>query len=123
MIRVADVERSVEFYRLLGFDVGNRVPPVGAMHWAWLYSTMAEDWKRGPNLMLTRGHEAIEPGKQSVLFYLYASDLEGLRTDLLSKAVDVSEISYPDYLPDGECCVRDPDGYVLMLAQTAKDTP
>ena len=36
MIHVAHVERSIEFYRLLGFEVGNKVPPTGPLHWAWL---------------------------------------------------------------------------------------
>src|SRR5262245_46951687 len=75
MIHVEDVERSVEFYRLLGFRVGNRVPPAGPVHWAWLYSPAAADWKRGPNLMLTRSPCPIDAKAQEVLFYLYAADL------------------------------------------------
>ena len=38
MLHVLDVERSVTFYKLLGFAVGNRVPKNGPMHWAWLYA-------------------------------------------------------------------------------------
>jgi catechol 2,3-dioxygenase-like lactoylglutathione lyase family enzyme len=38
MIFVADVDRSAEFYRLLGFEIGNYVPHVGQKHWAWLYA-------------------------------------------------------------------------------------
>ncbi len=123
MIRVADVERSAEFYRLLGFEIGNYVPRENApMHWAWLYAPAVADWKRGPNLMLTRGeHEVKAP--EEVLFYLYAADLPALRASLLAQNVSASEITYPDYLPNGECCVRDPDGYTLMLAQSAADTP
>ncbi len=123
MIHVSDVERSAEFYRLLSFEIGNRVPPDGPMHWAWLYSPKAADWKLGPNLMLTRSCAAVNPDAHDVLFYLYATDLVGLREELLSKGVKVSEITYPDYLPKGECSVVDPDGYCLMLAQAAADTP
>jgi hypothetical protein len=61
MIHVADVERSVDFYRLLGFEVGTFVPPIGPMHWAWLYAPKAKDWRRGPNLMVTRKKCAINP--------------------------------------------------------------
>ena len=43
MIHVADVERSAEFYRLLGFEIGNYVPRAGPMHWAWLYAPKAAD--------------------------------------------------------------------------------
>ena len=123
MIHVADVERSAGFYRLLGFEIGNRVPPVGPAHWAWLYSPEAADWKRGPNLMLTRTACAIDADAQQALFYLYATDLVALRNDLVAKGVTATEITYPDYLPKGEFQVIDPDGYCLMIAQSAHDTP
>ena len=41
MARVADVERAAEFYRLLGFEIGNYVPRAGTAHWAWLYQPRA----------------------------------------------------------------------------------
>jgi len=123
MVHVEDVERSATFYRLLGFEVGNFVPPIGPMHWAWLYVPKAADWKRGPNLMVTRSECAIDPGAQEVLFYLYANDLEAVRTMLLANGVGASEITHPDYLPDGEFKVNDPDGYTLMIAQSAAETP
>jgi hypothetical protein len=52
MLHVTDLPRSVEFYRLLDFDVGNYEPREGPIEWAWLYAPKATDWKRGPNLML-----------------------------------------------------------------------
>jgi catechol 2,3-dioxygenase-like lactoylglutathione lyase family enzyme len=123
MIHVADVERSAEFYRLLGFEIGNYVPREGPRHWAWLYAPKAADWKRGPNLMLTRSPCPIDAAAQEVLFYLYAADLKSLRSELLAKGVNAGEISFPDYLPNGEFRVQDPDGYTLMIAQSAADTP
>ena len=123
MIHVADVERSAEFYRLVGFEIGNYVPRTGVMHWAWLYAPKVADWKRGPNLMLTRSDCPIDADAQEVLFYLYANDLKSLRTMLLAKGIPAGEISYPEYLPDGEFRVSDPDGYTLMIAQSAADTP
>lgn len=123
MIHVADVARAADFYRLLGFEIGNYVPRSGPMQWAWLYAPKAADWKRGPNLMVTRSSRAIDPGAQDVLFYLYATDLPALRNALLAKGIDAGEICYPEYLPDGEFRVHDPDGYTLMIAQSAKDTP
>ena len=122
MIHVADVERSAGFYGLLGFEIGNYVPRSGPMHWAWLYAPKAADWKRGPNLMVTRSASPTASAHE-VLFYLYAADLKSLRTSLLAKGVEASEISYPDYLPNGEFRVQDPDGYTLMIAQSAADTP
>jgi catechol 2,3-dioxygenase-like lactoylglutathione lyase family enzyme len=123
MIHVADVERSAAFYRLLGFDVGNRVPAEGPMHWAWLHAPNAPDWKRGPNLMLTRTGRPIDAGAQDVLFYLYAAELPALRDQLLAAGITAGAISYPEYLPRGEFRVQDPDGYVLMIAQSTADTP
>ena len=123
MIHVAEMERSIAFYRLLGFEVGNYVPREGPMHWAWLYAPKAADWRRGPNLMLTRSARPVDAGAQDVLFYLYAADLKSLRNALLAKGVNAGEIDYPDYLPNGEFRVQDPDGYTLMIAQAAADTP
>jgi hypothetical protein len=117
------MERSVEFYRLLGFEIGNYVPREGPMQWAWMYAPKAPDWKRGPNLMLTRSECAIDVEAQEVLFYLYATDLPALRERLLAAGIEAGEISYPDYLPRGEFRVGDPDGYTLMIAQAAADTP
>lgn len=83
----------------------------------------AEDWKRGPNLMLTRDNHAIDADAQEVLFYLYAKDLKSVRAVLLANGIAAGEICYPEYLPDGEFRVADPDGYTLMIAQSAADTP
>ena len=74
MIRVHDMERSAAFYRLLGFEIGNKVPRVGQPHWAWLYQPKAPNWKHGANLMLVRGNGSGEPDSKIVLFYLYATD-------------------------------------------------
>jgi catechol 2,3-dioxygenase-like lactoylglutathione lyase family enzyme len=123
MLHVADVERSVEFYRLLGFEVGNYVPPIGIKEWVWLYAPRVADWKRGPNLMLTRSRCAIDGQAQEALFYFYARDLGSLHSTLVANGVAATEITYPEYLPAGEFRIEDPDGYTLMIAQSAADTP
>lgn len=124
MIHVADVERSAAFYRLLGFEIGNYVPRDGGpMGWAWLYAPKVADWKRGPNLMLTCSSEPVDARAQAVLFYLYAADLKALRDTLLAAGTAAGEITYPEYLPNGEFRIQDPDGYELMIAQSASDTP
>ena len=123
MVHVRDVERSCEFYRLLGFEVGNRVPPSGPAQWVWLYAPKASDWRRGPNLMLARTECGIDSEAQHSLFYLYAADLVGLRSELLARGVAAGEITHPDYLPEGEFALRDPDGTRLMIAQSTRETP
>jgi hypothetical protein len=119
MIRVEDVERSASFYRLLGFEIGNKVPRSGQPHWAWLYQPQAPNWKHGANLMLVRGDGPVRPDSEIVLFYLYATDLVALRNRLIAESVKVSEISYPA----GEFRTEDPDGYTLMMAQAGENTP
>lgn len=124
MIRVSDIARSADFYRLLGFEIGDAVPRESPpLEWAWLYAPAAADWKRGPNLMLVRSEEGMSGAPEEVLFYLYATDLPGLRASLVASGIEVSPITYPDYLPNGECRVTDPDGYTLMIAQSSADTP
>ena len=123
MIHVADVEHAITFYRHLGFEVGNYVPRTGRKQWAWLYAPAAPDWKRGPNLMVTFAEQPVDASAQEVLFYLYVTDLKVLREDLLSKGLSPGPIEYPEYLPGGEFCLKDPDGYLLMMAQSAEDTP
>ncbi|HEU4523094.1 MAG TPA: VOC family protein [Thermoanaerobaculia bacterium] len=123
MLHVADVGKSAAFYKLLGFEIGNQVPKNGQPHWAWLYSPSVPDWRRGPNLMLTRTSRPLQPEAQDVLFYLYANDLVAMREKLLLNGTKVSEITYPDYLPKGEFQTHDPDGYCLIFAQSSDDTP
>src|SRR5215217_5131748 len=121
MIHVLDMDRSVAFYRLLGFQIGNYQPREGPIHWAWMYAPTAPDWRRGPNLMLTRSEGAIDAASQQVLFYLYAAELPALREHLLGAGIKAGTISYPEYLPNGEFRVEDPDGYTLMIGQAADD--
>lgn len=123
MIHVVDVETSVAFYQRLGFEVGNRVPPTGPMGWCWLYQPGAQDWKRGANLMLARSERPIDAKSQQALFYLYAADLVALRAELLAQGLHPGAICYPPYLPKGELALKDPDGYLLMVAQSFDDTP
>ncbi len=126
MIRVADVMNSAKFYRNLGFEIGNAVPhECPPYHWAWLYQPKAPNWKTGANLMLVSGEVpgTAESKAKTVLFYFYARDLKSLREKLLAEGFSASEISYPEYLPEGEFRLQDPDGYTLMIAQSGCDTP
>lgn len=115
---VADVERSIRFYADLGFEVGNRVlsdeaqPDGGSTTvWAWLQSEKA-------SLMVGLADEPVDPGQQAVLFYLYFDDIQATRDTLVGLGHAPGAICHPFYMPGGECRLLDPDGYVLMLAQT-----
>jgi ketosteroid isomerase-like protein len=109
-VRVADVERSIDFYRVLGFVARRVYMPRDRLVWAALESERAE-------LMLALARDPVEPGAQGVLFYLYAADLAGLREQLLAAGIAAGEISDGTPGPRLEMQVLDPDEYVVMVAQ------
>jgi len=111
MAHVADVQRSVNFYELLGLKVRNTLKePDGAWAWAHVKCEQAD-------LMVTRADAPVVAGQQAVLFYLYSPDLVALRDHLLANGVQVPAITYPSYMAKGEIRVEDPDGYVLLIGQ------
>ena len=113
MVHVANVQRSVDFYRLQGLEVrGSLRNPSGELQWVDLASDRAE-------VMFTRASEPVIADQQAVLFYLYSPQLVQLREHLLSHGVTASEITYPNYMPKGEIRVEDPDGYVLLIGQAS----
>ena len=110
-VNVADVARSIDFYRHLGFVVTSEFAPGDEVIWAALESEHAE-------LMLNHSHDPIDA---SVLFYLYADDLQALREQLVAAGVEVGEIEDGRPGPREEMRLVDPDGYVLMVAQIEPD--
>lgn len=111
LARVADVERSIRFYNLLGMEIrGSLKNPSGIFQWVHLACEHA-------HLMMSRASEPVIASQQAVLFYLYSPDLVALREHLLAKGVKVSGITYPEYMPKGEIQVEDPDGYCLLIGQ------
>ena len=111
MAHVADVQRSVSFYELLGLKVRNTLEAAdGTLVWAHVECELAE-------LMFARADEPVVATQQGVLFYLYSPDLVALREHLLAKGVGASAITYPSYMPKGEMRLEDPDGYVLLIGQ------
>jgi Glyoxalase/Bleomycin resistance protein/Dioxygenase superfamily len=111
MAHVADVQRSSDFYALLGFKMASTFKNgAGILCWADLVSG-------GARIMVTRASGPIVADQQAVLFYLYVDDLIGLREKLLEKGVTTPEITYPFYMEKGEFRLADPDGYVLLIGQ------
>lgn len=113
MMFVADVERSIAFYRHLGFEPGNTFTPPEATKptWAWLNSGTAQ-------LMLAAASEPVDPEQQRVLFYVYTDDVAAARESLLEAGLTPGEITTPFYAPRGEFQLIDPDGYVVMVTHT-----
>ncbi|MGE0143784.1 MAG: VOC family protein [Planctomycetota bacterium] len=132
MAHVVDVDRSAEFYALLGFTCASRFSdPTGKTNWCELVSGSAR-------LFLARASGPIDAADQAVLFYLYAADVRALREHLLARGLtDAGPIPWEEggdggtapernavfdivprfYMPDGELRVHDPDGYVLLVGQ------
>lgn len=110
---VASVERSIRFYADLGFRVANTFVPEGRTEpaWAWLESENA-------HLMVGQATAPIDASRQAVLFYLYFDDIAQVHAALRDLGHSPGELRYPFYMPGGECRLEDPDGYVLMLAQS-----
>jgi catechol 2,3-dioxygenase-like lactoylglutathione lyase family enzyme len=113
MIFVAEVERSIDFYKRLGFTVSNTFTAGDATKptWAWLESGSAQ-------LMLAAANEPIVPEQQRILFYLYTDDVAVAHTTLTQQRLNPGEITTPFYAPRGEFRLVDPDGYVLMVTHT-----
>lgn len=109
---VADVARSVRFYERLGFKVENSFAAEGETSptWCWLSS------ERG-GLMLGQARETVVPEQQRVLFYGYCDDIHQAHAELEDSGIDVGPVTKPFYNPGGEFQVKDPDGYVIWIAQ------
>jgi catechol 2,3-dioxygenase-like lactoylglutathione lyase family enzyme len=111
MAHVADVRRSVDFYKMLGLELRASLKgSTNDLQWAHVAC-------EGAHLMFARASEPVVASQQAVLFYLYSPNLIALRDHLLAFGVRVSAITYPDYMPKGEVRVEDPDGYCLLIGQ------
>jgi catechol 2,3-dioxygenase-like lactoylglutathione lyase family enzyme len=108
LLQVANVERSLRFYALLGFDVVDVEGAKGSLGWARVHC-------EGGAIMFVRSQEPQAPPDDRFLLYLYTPDLSALRTQLSSAGVEVSPISYPEHMRSGEICLKDPDGYSILI--------
>ena len=112
MLHVAEIERSIRFYEVLGFVTvdTDRCDPLG---WARLHCD-------GGALMFLRAEEPLDPVRVTTLLYMYTPDLVALREQLLAAGVKVPSIKYPPYMPSGEIQLPDPDGYSVLVAHWGK---
>jgi catechol 2,3-dioxygenase-like lactoylglutathione lyase family enzyme len=107
LIHVSDVERSIDFYQRLGFELGNE--PLrnsqGVATFAWLHRGQTSQ------IMLTLTGRPLNPGAQDVMFYLYVDDMPAYRQVLIERGVTVGEVTHPFWSPNGEFRIDDPDGW------------
>lgn len=130
MVHVADVDRSVAFYALLGYTCQSRFSGHdGVTNWADLHSHESR-------IMLARASGPVDATVQAVLFYLYSPDVRWLQKHLLTNGIPhagsppqegieapppngaaVFDIVPRFYMPAGELRIHDPDGYCLLVGQ------
>jgi hypothetical protein len=108
---VANVNRSVEFYRKLGFEIAAAHPSDSPTPiWVWLHAG-------GASLMLSEASEPVIASQQAIFFYLYVENVATFRETVIAAGIDAGPLQHPFYLPLGEFSVHDPDGYGVMIAQ------
>lgn len=113
LLHVAEIERSIRFYELLGFTTidTDRCVLIG---WARLH---CDDRSA---VMFLRAEHPIDSPAQAFMFYMYTPDLAGLREQLLVNGVKVPAIGYPEYMPSGKINISDPDGYKIEIGHWGK---
>ena len=112
MLHVAEIERSIHFYELLGFATvdTDRCQPLG---WARLHC-------EGGAVMFLRAEEPLDASAHAAMLCMYTPDLAGLREQLLASGVKVPAIRYPEYMPSGEIQLADPDGNFIVISHWGK---
>jgi len=112
VLHVVEIEKSIRFYKQLGFVTvdTDRAKPLG---WARMHC-------EGGAVMFLRGEKPVDASAQAVMLYMYTPDLISLREQLLASGVKVPPIGHPEYMPSGEICISDPDGYVILAAHWGK---
>jgi hypothetical protein len=112
LLHVANIERSIQFYELLGFSTvdTDRCVPLG---WARLHC-------EGGAVMFLKAEEPMDPLGQAFTLYMYTPDLIALREHLLASGVQVPPIRHPGYMPSGEMELLDPDGFAIAIGHWGK---
>jgi lactoylglutathione lyase len=114
--RILDVDRSVEFYKALGFEERRRLPIRDeAIN---IFMGMPND---GHELELTYNFDQTEPyeiGTGYGHIAITAEDLDGTLAQLKQQRIEPERPAYT--VRDGGsrlCFVRDPDGYRIELIE------
>jgi hypothetical protein len=117
---VEDVEKSIEFYQMLGFEKLAQVPENGKPQWAMVkggeVTIMLQDKKSAQfdlPFRFTQGQNA------GAFLYIDVENLEELRQKLDGKAIILKEI-FSTFYGTHEFIISDPDHFVLIFAQDVK---
>lgn len=117
---VAQVEHSIEFYQLLGFEKIAQVPEHGKPQWAMMKAnevTLMLQEKKAAEFDLpfryTNGQNA------GILLYIDVESVEEIRSRLDGKAVIIKDI-HSTFYGTNELIVADPDHFLLVFAEDVK---
>jgi DNA-binding MarR family transcriptional regulator len=110
---VADVQRSVDFYTLLGFVEDGRWMDGDTLVWASMHGSRV----RAARIMFSLAEETVEPMAQGIHFYCWSDDITALRARLLAEGLHPGPIAAQEHMPNGEFPITDPDGYALLIGQ------
>ena len=110
MLHVRNVQRSIDFYRLVGLRLID-VEGCDAPGWARLHCE--DGW--AIMLLLAEEPENIDPEKQAIMLVLYTADLPSFREHMIASGVAMPKIECPPWMPSGHMLFRDPDGYRVAV--------
>jgi catechol 2,3-dioxygenase-like lactoylglutathione lyase family enzyme len=109
VIYVTDIDRSEQFYRLLGFTTHSGGSDET---WRWAYLNAGE-----AGMLLASGSATLTGDPGPALLYVTVTDLEIVTRALAGADFTVEHMGYPDHAPGGEARVTDPDGHGVVLGQ------
>lgn len=116
MLHVADIERSLAFYReRVGFTLLS--PESAVKEWRWVDLMLAGGLTGGP--IREKGATTED---WPVMFYFYPDDVVGLHETLRKRGVDVGGLCVTFYRMKEFSCL-DPDGHMLTFGQETDEPP
>ncbi len=116
--RILEIDRSVDFYRALGFEEKGRIPIRDEA--TNVFMGLPEDGEN-PRLELTYNHGQAEPyeiGTGYGHIAITTGDLDGTLERLAARGIEPERPPYS--IRDGGsrlCFVRDPDGYRIEIIE------
>jgi catechol 2,3-dioxygenase-like lactoylglutathione lyase family enzyme/predicted ester cyclase len=120
-LRVADLERSLVFYRSLGYQLIGKVPQTELGSLAML--ALPGDEFVSLELVHDPAHDRVEPGGLSHLV-VQVDDVHAALAHLAAQGVRAEEPGSPDGSEDfWTAWVHDPDGYRIELVQWPEGHP
>jgi lactoylglutathione lyase len=116
--RITDIDRSVAFYRALGFQEARRAPIRDEA--TNVFMNLPEDGEE-PRLELTFNHDRTEPydlGDGYGHIAITTSDLDGTLGRLKDQGIEPERPPYTVREGGNRLCfVRDPDGYRIEILE------